>query len=106
MKYAIIENIVVANIVELNPKNAADFPSAVISEEYPVNVGDTYENDKFYRDGEELLSNAELRALEEEARKNAPEPLPYVTVEEELETYKTALNTLGVQTEEVTDDAE
>lgn len=106
MRYALIETGVVTNVIEINPRNAADFPSAVISEEYPVNVGDTYENDKFYRDGEELLSNAELRALEEEARKNAPEPLPYVTVDEELETYKAALNTVGVQTEEVLTDAE
>lgn len=97
MRYALIETGIVTNIIEINPQNVGEFPTAVaVVEDYPVSVGDTYENGTFYRDGEELLSYAEL---EEEACKNAPEPLPYVTVEEEMETYKTALNTLGVQTE-------
>lgn len=102
MKYAIIENKTVTNVIEINPRNAVDFPTAVIAKEYPVNIEDTYENDKFYRDGEELLSYAELQRIAEESY----DPNSYVepvSVKKQLETYKTALNTVGVETEEVTE---
>ena len=87
MRYALITNNVVSAVIELNRSNEADFPNAVKTADHPVAIGDTYENGKFYRDGVEVLTEAER-------------------LQAEIETYKAALNTVGVQTEEVTDDAE
>ena len=87
MRYAIVVDSVVVNIISLQDSNAHEFPNAVKLHDRPVAIGDTYDGEKFYRNGAEVLTEVEwLRA--------------------EMETYKTALNTLGVQTEEVTDNAE
>lgn len=87
MNYALIENGIVVNIIWLSDKNAHDFPDAVKIADRPVAIGDTYENGKFFRNGVEVLTEVER-------------------LQAEIETYKTALNTVGVQTEEVTDYAE
>lgn len=87
MNYALIENGIVVNIIWLSDKNASDFPNAVKTHDRPVAIGDTYDGEKFYRDGVEVLTVAEA-------------------LNAEIATYKTALNTLGVQTEEVTENAE
>lgn len=70
MRYALIENGAVANIIWLYPGNAAEFPSAVALEERPVAVGDAYQNGAFTRDGEPVLTReeqleADLTAIEE-----------------------------------------
>ena len=77
MRYAIIENGAVVNIIALRPANAGDFPGAVALYDRPVGIGDTYSEGKFWRDGAEVLTPAE-----------------------EIEQYKAALNTLGVVTDE------
>lgn len=77
MRYAIIENGAVVNIIALRPANAGDFPGAVALYDRPVGIGDTYSEGKFWRDGAEVL-----------------------TAQEEIEQYKAALNTLGVVTDE------
>ena len=77
MRYAIIENGVVGNVIVLRPANAGEFPGAVALHDRPVGIGDSYQDGKFYRDGEELL-----------------------TAQEEIEQYKAALQTLGVVTDE------
>lgn len=59
MNYALIENGVVTNLIWLYPGNASDFPTAVPFNGYPVSIGDTYEDGKFYRNGELLLTEAE-----------------------------------------------
>lgn len=59
MNYALIENNLVTNIIWLYPANASDFPTAVPFNGYPIGIGDTYENGKFYRDGKQLLTEAE-----------------------------------------------
>lgn len=76
MRYAIIENGTVANIIALRPANAGDFPGAVALHDRPVGIGDSYQDGKFYRDGEEVLTTAE-----------------------ENEMLRAALRTLGVETE-------
>lgn len=81
MRYAIVNDGVVVNIISLLDKNAHEFPNAVKTYDRPVAIGDTYDGEKFYRDGVEVLT--ELEALRAE-----------------IETYKTALNTLGVEIEE------
>lgn len=75
MRYAIIDNGTVTNVIELRP--SVTWPEAVALGERPVGIGDTYSEGKFYRDGAEVL-----------------------TAQEEIAQYKAALNTLGVVTDE------
>lgn len=77
MRYAIIENNTVTNVIALRETNAGEFPGAVALHDRPVGIGDTYSDGKFYRDGAEVL-----------------------TAQEEIEQYKAALQTLGVVTDE------
>lgn len=68
MRYALIEDGIVINIIWLNAFNATDFPGCVAIEDgMSVGIGDEYRDGKFWRNGEELLNeqgrtNAELRA--------------------------------------------
>ena len=84
-RYALIEDGIVTNIISLDSRNASDFPNAIKTADRPVAIGDTYTDGKFYRNGEEVLTALEIAQLESE-------------------TYKTALQTLGVNTEEVATD--
>ena len=77
MRYAIMTGGAVTNVIVLRETNAGDFPGAVALHDRPVGIGDSYQDGKFYRDGEELL-----------------------TAQEEIEQYKAALQTLGVVTDE------
>lgn len=84
-RYALVEDGIVTNIISLDSRNASDFPNAIKTSDRPVAIGDTYTDGKFYRNGEEVLTALEIAQLESE-------------------TYKTALQTLGVDTEEVATD--
>lgn len=84
-RYALVEDGIVTNIISLDSRNASDFPNAIKTADRPVAIGDTYTGGKFYRDGNEVLTPLEAAQLESE-------------------TYKTALQTLGVDTEEVVTD--
>lgn len=84
-RYALVEDGIVTNIISLDSRNASDFPNAIKTADRPVGIGDTYTDGKFYRDGNEVLTALEIAQLESE-------------------TYKTALQTLGVDTEEVVSD--
>jgi hypothetical protein len=86
MNYAIVTDSIVTNIISLQDSNANEFPNAVKLADRPVAIGDTYDGEKFYRDGVEVLTEVERLQVE-------------------IETYKAALNTVGVQTE-VTENAE
>ena len=77
MRYAVITEGTVTNVITLWETNAGDFPGAVALHDRPVGIGDSYQDGKFYRDGEEVL-----------------------TAQEEIEQYKAALQTLGVVTDE------
>lgn len=81
MRYALINNGIVTNVIALNDRNANDFPAAVKLGDRPVAIGDTYTDGKFYRNGVEVLT-------------------PLEAAQAEMETYKSALNELGVETEE------
>lgn len=87
MRYALIDNGIVANVIALNDRNAGDFPAAVKLGDRPVGIGDTYTDGKFYRDGVEVLT-------------------PLEAAQAEIETYRSALTELGVETEEVAENAE
>lgn len=82
MRYAIVDNGAVTNIIALNDRNASDFPAAVKLVDRPVGIGDTYTDGKFYRDGVEVLT-------------------PMEQAQAEMTEYKAALNELGVETEEI-----
>ena len=81
MRYALIDNGIVTNVIALNDRNASDFPNAVKLGDRPVGIGDTYTDGKFYRDGVEVLT-------------------PMEQAQAEIDAYKAALNELGVETEE------
>ena len=85
MRYAMIEGGIVSNIIALNDRNASDFPSAVKLGDRPVGIGDTYADGKFYRDGVEVLT-------------------PMEQAQAEMTEYKAALNELGVETEETSNE--
>lgn len=85
MNYALVENGIVTNIIWLNERNEAEWPNAVRLGERLVEVGDTYDGEKFQRDGVEVLTALEI-------------------AQAEAEQYKAALQTLGVDTEEVVTD--
>lgn len=59
MNYAVVENGTVTNIIWLYPANASDFPDAVPSGDLPVAIGDTYDGEHFFRDGERVLTALE-----------------------------------------------
>ena len=80
MRYAIITDGVVTNVIILYPGNAADFPSAVPCGDVPVAIGDTYDGQDFYRGGERVFTPLE------QARKDA-------------EDMESALELLGINNE-------
>lgn len=81
MRYALIDNSIVTNLISLSENNASDFPTAVKIADRPVAIGDNYQDGKFYHDGVEVLT-------------------PLEQAQAEIAQYKTALKTLGVETEE------
>lgn len=85
MNYALITNGVVSNIIWLYDGNAQEFPDAVKLDDRSVGIGDTYTDGKFYRDGVEVLTPLEQAQIE-------------------IDAYKAALNELGVETEETSNE--
>ena len=81
MRYALIDNGIVVNIISLNDRNSSDFPAAVKLGDRPVGIDDTYTDGKFYRDGVEVMT-------------------PIEHAQAEITEYKAALHELGVETEE------
>ena len=65
MRYAIITDGVVTNVIILYQGNAADFPDAVPCGDVPVAIGDTWDGKDFYLEGALVLSPVE------QARKDA-----------------------------------
>lgn len=52
MRYAIIEENIITNIIDLHPINEEDFPNAIMLNDLTAQIGDTYENGLFYHNGE------------------------------------------------------
>lgn len=65
MNYALIKNETVTNIIWLHPMNASDFPSAVPTNDLPVQIGDTYKDGKFYHNGEEITPTPEVDSYQQ-----------------------------------------
>ena len=60
MRYAVIQDGIVVNVIWLDPSNADDFPDAVPIGEVEAGIGDTYADGAFWRDGERLLTPLEI----------------------------------------------
>ena len=89
MRYALINNSVVTNIIFLNPSNASEFPNVAPLDGLPVIIGDTYQDGKFYRDGVEVVIPPEPEIEE-----------PDFNIEESYQDAVTALEILGYTEEE------
>lgn len=63
MDYAVIENGIVTNVIWLHYSNAHEFPDAVPLNGVPAGIGDTYDGEHFYRDGERVLTEVETLAV-------------------------------------------
>lgn len=63
MKYALIGNGIVTNTIALLPYNAQDFPNAVDTGDRPVQIGDTFDGEKFYRNGKEVHNEIEEKDI-------------------------------------------
>lgn len=63
MKYALIENGIVTNTIALLPYNAQDFPNAVDTKDRPVQIGDTYAGERFFRNGKEVHTEIEEKDI-------------------------------------------
>ena len=59
MDYALIEDGKVVNLIWLHYANAHEFPNAVPLNGIPVWIGDAFDGENFYRDGERVLTSAE-----------------------------------------------
>lgn len=59
MRYALVEDGIVSNIIWLYSGNDYEFPNAIHIGELPVSAGDKYINGSFYHDGERLLTPSE-----------------------------------------------
>lgn len=79
--YALVEDGTVVNVIWLAAENESEFPGAVWLGDRPVDIGDTYDGEKFYRNNVEVLTPFEQSNLEN------------------LQ-YQEALNVLGIETEE------
>ena len=63
MTYAKIVNDTVVNLIEIRQVNAHEFPDCVPTNDIPAEIGDTYTDGNFYRDGD-LVKSAEMRAAD------------------------------------------
>lgn len=59
MIMAQIENGVVVNVLVIMPGQEEEFPGCVCIDNRPVGIGDGYRDGKFYRDGDEILTDTE-----------------------------------------------
>lgn len=80
MRYAVIEDGAVVNVIILYPGGAKSFPTAVPCGDVPVAIDDTWDGEHFYREGARVLSPVE------QARKDA-------------EDMQAALEVLGINNE-------
>lgn len=62
--YALVEDGVVTNVMVLYPPSAAEFPEAAPCGDVPVAIGDAWDGQDFYRDGNKVVSV--LAAAQEE----------------------------------------
>lgn len=72
MNYAIVVDGVVKNVIYLHPMNASDFSNAVSTGGLPVQIGDTYDGELFYRNGNivthlAVITDEQIAAIKDQA---------------------------------------
>lgn len=88
MRYAMVIEGKVTNMIVMDKRNEQHFPSAVYIGDRPVDVGDVYSDGKFYRGGVEVLTELE------EANKEIDSLTQQLA--EAVETiYQTDMDTIG-----------
>ena len=60
--FAIVENGIVSNVLWGMVYNSNEWPNAIQVDDLAVQIGDSYENGKFSRDGVEVVSRADEEA--------------------------------------------
>ena len=61
MRHAVIDNNIVVNIIEIDPRNASDFGNAVtIPDGLGVGIDDIYRDGRFYRTNPETQQEEEI----------------------------------------------
>lgn len=88
MRYAMVIEGKVTNIIEMDKRNEQYFPSAVYAGDRPVGIGDTYTDGKFYRDDVEVLT-------ELEKANNEIDSLTQQLGEAVEQIYQADMNTIG-----------
>lgn len=88
MRYAMVIEGKVTNIIEMDKRNEQYFSSAVYTGDRPVGIGDTYTNGKFYRNGVEVLT-------ELEEANNEIDSLTQQLGEAVEQIYQADMNTIG-----------
>lgn len=88
MRYAMVIEGKVTNIIEMDKRNEQYFPSAIYTGDRPVSIGDTYADGKFYRDGVEVLT-------ELEKANNEIDSLTQQLGEAVEQIYQADMNTIG-----------
>lgn len=64
MRHALVEENIIVNIIEIDPRNASDFKDAVtIPDGVGAGIGDTYEDGRFYRTDPETQEKTELTPM-------------------------------------------
>lgn len=89
MKYALIEDTKIVNIIELNRGNADDFKNAVtIPENIFAGIGDKYHDGRFYHENPETHEEEEILPYD-----------PIAIYAQELQEQKIAVDKLTVDTD-------
>ena len=88
MRYAMVIEGKVTNIIEMDKRNEQYFPFAIYTGDRPVGIGDTYTNGKFYRNGVEVFT-------ELEEANNEIDSLTQQLGEAVEQIYQADMNTIG-----------
>lgn len=89
MRFAIVEENKITNVIVLNPETAEEFPNAVtIPENIFAGIGDTYRDGRFYHENPETHEEEEILPYD-----------PMAAYAQELQNCQTELAQLTVDTD-------
>lgn len=81
MRFAIVEENKITNVIVLNPETAGEFPNAVtIPENIFAGIGDTYRDGRFYRENPETHEEEEILPYDPIAHLATKEDFAQLTV--------------------------
>lgn len=89
MRHALVEDGIIVNVIEIDPRTAGDWKNAVtIPENIFAGIGDTYRDGRFYRENPETHEEEEILPYD-----------PMAAYAQELQNYQTELAQLTVDTD-------